>query len=263
MTTLLYSKLTYYLCGLGYHIHNELGAGHAEADYETALVFSLDADGIAYQQQPIYRLDYRGCQIGEYRPDIILAEGKVLLELKATASIAPLHRAQTLSYLKVIGSELGLIMNFGASSMQYARLPNFTADRSGQSERPKTPADLLYPQESRTILDALQNVHATLGPGFLHQVYRRATRIELAERNLAATYLKELPLRFRNIEVGTKPVRLFCVEDKILLATVAVQQINSRHTEKMRWALGVTGCKLGLIANFYPSSLDFRFLRGG
>ena len=262
MTKLLHPELTYYIRGLGFQIHNELGVGHAEVDYETALVFALDADDVAFQQQPIYRIDYRGRQVGEYRPDIVLSDGKILLELKATPSIEPWHKAQTLSYLRVTGSELGLIMNFGARSMQYERLPNFMADRGGQAMRLSTPTDLFCPQESRAILDALQNVHTTLGCGFLHQVYRRAVRIELAESNLAATYLKELPLRFRGIEVGTKPVRLFLVEGKILLATVAVKQIMSAHTEKMRWAMKVTGCKLGLIANFYPSSLGFRFLRG-
>lgn len=263
MTKLLHPELTYYLRGLGFQIHNELGAGHAEADYETALAFSLDADSVAFRQQPIYRIDYCGRQIGEYRPDIVIDEGKILLELKVAPSIEPLHKAQTLSYLKLTGSELGLIMNFGASSMQYERLPNFMESRNAQVGGVAMRENLLYQQESRAILDALQNVHSALGPGFLHQVYRRAVRIELPAQGLAAAYLKELPLRFRDIDIGMKAVRLFLVERKVLLATIAVKQITAEHTEKMRWAMRVTECRLGLIANFHGSTLAFRFLRTG
>ncbi len=235
MTKLLHPELTYYLRGLGFQIHSELGVGHAEADYETALVFSLDVDGVSFRQQPIYRIDYRGRQIGEYRPDIVVDEGKVLLELKVAPSIQPLHKAQTLSYLKLTESELGLIMNFGASSMQYERLPNFMTDANVKVDKVAIPENLLYLRESRAILDALQNVHSAIGPGFLHQVYRRAVRIELTAQGLSAEYLKELPLRFRNIDIGMKAVRLFLVEEKVLLVTIAVKQIAAEHTERMRW----------------------------
>ena len=190
MPDLLHAELTYYVRGLGFQIHNELGAGHAEADYETALIFALDADGVDFRQQPTYRISYRGRQIGEYRPDVVLSDAKLLLELKAGPSIEPLHKAQTLSYLKVVGSELGLIMNFGGASMQYQRLPNFTAKRRAESAGAPPPPDALYADLSRAILDVLNRVHGILGPRFLHQVYRRAVRIELAERGLAATYLK-------------------------------------------------------------------------
>ena len=60
MTKLLFSELTYYLRGICFDIHNELHAGHTEADYENALAIALEQDGISFQRQPVYRIDYRG-----------------------------------------------------------------------------------------------------------------------------------------------------------------------------------------------------------
>jgi GxxExxY protein len=68
-------------------------------DYENALAATLTADAIPFQRQPRYLILYRCQQIGEYRPDMTLAGGALQLDLKATATIAPLHKEQMLSYL--------------------------------------------------------------------------------------------------------------------------------------------------------------------
>ncbi len=111
------------------------------------------------------------------------------------------------------------------------------------------------------VLGALHEVHHQLGPGFLHQIYRRATQIELLCRGLAVEYLKELPLRFRNAVITTKPTHLFQIEGKLLMAVVAVKSVLPADTERLRWAMRTVGVRLGLIANFYPSRLDVRFYR--
>ncbi len=98
-TQLLHQELTYYLRGLGFQIHTALGGGHQEAEYEAALAYALDQDRVPFLRQPTFAVTYRDRQVGEYRPDLLLANGAVLLELKATPAIASLHKAQTLSYL--------------------------------------------------------------------------------------------------------------------------------------------------------------------
>ena len=260
-TKLLHREFIYYLQGLGFQIHTALGGGHAEQDYENALVHALEIDNVTYARQPVYRVQYRGRQVGEYRPDLVTADGEVLLELKATSRIEPLHIAQTLSYLAVTGAELGLIMNFGSGSMQFKRVPNFLQQRQPMAGSIVCPENLLYSELTRAILDGLFDVHRTLGAGFLHQVYRRAARIELLERGLTVKLLKELPLSFRGSILAMKPVRLLLVNEKILIATVALKDIEPTHSEKLRWAMRTTGVRLGLIANFYPSTLSFRFYR--
>ncbi|MCE7982117.1 MAG: GxxExxY protein [Caldilinea sp. CFX5] len=259
MADLLHADLTYYLRGAGFHIQNSLGNGHAEEDYEQALVYKLEADRVPFRRQMLYTIAYRGKQIGEYYPDLTLADGKLLLDLKATSSITNLHKAQMLSYLAVTGAELGFLMNFGARLMEYERLPNFLGNR------PRTaalqPPDGVESTLTTPVLDALHTVYFTVGPGFLHQVYRRATRIELAHVGLNFTYVKELPLRYAGQMIAVKSTRFFWIEQRLLLATVAVQQLLPAHIGKLRWAMRELGCPLGLIANFYPTQLDLHFMR--
>ena len=265
MTTLLHADLTYYLRGVGFKIQNALGSGHREADYENALAYQLEQDGVVFRQQPIYTISYREKQIGAYRPDFTLAADAFQLDLKATPAITVLHKAQVLSYLAVTGAELGFIMNFGAASMEYERLPNFLATRQVnpwiQSPLNAPPKHLLYTELTTPILEALHTVHVTLGPGFLHQVYRRATRIELSQIGLNFEYLKELPLRFNGQIIGNQETRLFWVEQKLLLATVALIEVTPAHLSKLRWAMGELGCPLGLLANFYGTQVKVQFVR--
>jgi GxxExxY protein len=264
MTELLHANLTYQLRGLAFHIHNELRGGHEEAVYEAALSYALESAGVPFMRQPVYHVAYRNQQVGEYRPDFVLADGGVVVELKATPAIEPLHKAQTISYLAVTGAALGVIMNFGGELLQVERIPNFLGRRVAAESILATPdaETSLYAQLTNDTLDALGYVHRTLGPGFLHQVYRRATRIELAHRRIKHDYLKELPLRYNGHVIKMTPVRLLLIENKLLLATVALKSIATGEVERMRWAMKLVGAQLGVIVNFYGTRIEPQFVRG-
>jgi len=261
MSGLIYAEFVYYLQGLGFRIHNALKGGHDEQAYEEAVVWLLAKDNVPFQRQPIYYVTYKGQQVGKYRPDLIAGEEPTLLELKATPEILPIHDAQALSYLAVTQLKLALIMNFGGAAMQYKRLPNFLDRRQPFRWQATPTTTLLYPELTNTLLATLHEVHYTLGPGFLHSVYRRATYIELGHQGVQFQYIKELPLRFEDHLLGLKPTRLFWIEQKLLLAAFALQEITSLHLEKLRWAMQEMECRLGLIANFYPSKLEIRIVR--
>lgn len=261
MNKLIYPELVYYLQGLGFRIHNALKGGHDEQAYEEAVVWVLDKDKVPFQRQPVYQVTYKGQQVGKYRPDLIVGDGPTLLELKAVPEILPIHEAQGLAYLAVTRLKLALIMNFGGAAMQYKRLPNFLDRRQPFRWQGAPTATLLHPELTNTLLAALHEVHYTLGPGFLHQVYRRATYIELGRQGVQFQYLKSLPLRFEGHLLGLKPTRLFWIEQKLLLAAFALREITNSHLEKLRWAMQEMECRLGLIANFYPSKLEIRMVR--
>lgn len=263
MTQLLHADLTYKLRGMGFRIYNELGPGHREEDYQEALEWVLRSEGIAFLPQQMFRIDYKNWQIGEYYPDFVFANNALVVDLKATAEIEPLHKAQVLSYLRVTNAELGMIMNFGGLSMQFERLPNFMDNRRTSSGPRQSPEGILYPELTNLIIDALHEVHCVLGPGFLHQIYRRATRRELMIRRVNFDYIKELPLRFEGYEIGRRPTQLYHIEKKLLLATVALHNVTGVHMAKLRWAMKQLGCRLGLIANFHPTQLDIEFIRIG
>ena len=90
MTNSFYRDLTYYLRGVGFRVHNALKGGHPEKVYENAVLWLLDKDKVAYQSQKEYIVTYKGKQVGKYFPDLMLANGKVAVDFKATpAIIAP------------------------------------------------------------------------------------------------------------------------------------------------------------------------------
>ncbi|MFT3737209.1 MAG: GxxExxY protein [Breznakibacter sp.] len=93
-------------------LHRQTGPGLLESVYETALAYDLQAAGLHVAQQVPMPFIYKDVhmEIG-YRIDLIVGS-KVLVELKSVDSLAPVHFAQTLTYLKLSGIKLGLLINF-------------------------------------------------------------------------------------------------------------------------------------------------------
>lgn len=97
--------------------------GHKEAVYERAVLWVLDKDNVRYESQKKFIITYKGKSVGSYYPDLMLAEGKVLVDFKAAPAIMPLHKGQAISYLGVTGAELGFLINFGANASDSRQPP--------------------------------------------------------------------------------------------------------------------------------------------
>ena len=95
-----------------YAVYNELGHGFLESVYENALAHVLREGGLDVRQQAGIAVHFRGHLVGEYRADL-LVPGRILVEIKAAASLAPGHEAQLINYLKATGIPVGLLLNFG------------------------------------------------------------------------------------------------------------------------------------------------------
>jgi GxxExxY protein len=107
-----YKELTEKIIAVYYKVYNKLGYGFLEKVYENAMMIELRKDGIpAVSQSPIKVL-YDGEVIGAYYVDI-LADNKVIVEIKAARNLAEEHEAQVLNYLKATDIEVGLLVNFG------------------------------------------------------------------------------------------------------------------------------------------------------
>ena len=121
MTT---KELTYKIIGSAMEVHKTLGSGFLESVYQEALCIELDNNKIAFKKEVPLKIKYKNTALSkEYYADII-CEDDIILELKAVSSITKEHIAQTLHYLKTTNKELGLILNFGASSLEYKRIIN-------------------------------------------------------------------------------------------------------------------------------------------
>jgi GxxExxY protein len=98
--------------GLAIEVHRQLGPGLLESAYEECLCQELREAGLPFAQQVALPIIYKGRRLSfEYRMDIVVEPGLVL-EIKSVARLLPLHEAQLLTYLRLSGHRVGLLMNF-------------------------------------------------------------------------------------------------------------------------------------------------------
>jgi len=126
-----YSELTSKIIGCAMTVHSELGNGFQEVIYQRALEIEMADQGIDFSREyemPVY---YKKQQIGTRRVDF-LVEGMVSVELKAIIQIEDVHLAQAINYLEAYDLEIGLLINFGAKSLQFNRLTNKSFKQKNQ-----------------------------------------------------------------------------------------------------------------------------------
>ena len=104
-------RLARTVIGAAIEVHRHLGPGYLESLYEEALTIELALRGISFQRQKPIAVTYKGHAIGEGRVDLVVSD-ELLVELKAVEALAPIHKAQVISYLKATEYHLGLLINF-------------------------------------------------------------------------------------------------------------------------------------------------------
>lgn len=119
--TLLYEELTSKILEACFEVSNELGAGFLESVYQNALVLALRQKGLKVESRKPITVGFRGESVGQFFADLFVEE-KVIVELKAVSILLPEHKAQVINYLKATGIEVGLLVNFGKSKLEYRRL---------------------------------------------------------------------------------------------------------------------------------------------
>ena len=98
-------------------VHRELGPGLLESAYEMGMCIELKTAGIDVKRQVGIPLYYKGELISEHRPDLIVGE-QVVVEIKSIAHFDPIHIAVMLTYLRVTGLRMGLLLNFNTAYMR-------------------------------------------------------------------------------------------------------------------------------------------------
>ena len=113
-----FNKITETIIGGAIAVHRVLGPGLLESAYEACLGYELVDRGLSVERQKALPVKYRGVNLDcGYRIDL-LVEGIIIIELKAVEKIDPIHKAQLLSYLKLSGCELGLLINFNVRMLK-------------------------------------------------------------------------------------------------------------------------------------------------
>jgi GxxExxY protein len=116
-------KLTFDIIGCAMKVHNTLGNGFQEVIYQRCLAIELKCAGLEFVREVEQNIYYDGINVGTRRADFVV-ENKVIVELKALINLENVHLAQAKNYVVAYKFEKGLLINFGATSLQYKLIFN-------------------------------------------------------------------------------------------------------------------------------------------
>lgn len=116
-----YSAITQKIIGCAIKVHNTLGNGFQEVIYQRALAIEMTKQGLGFIREMEMPIFYEDEQIGSRRVDFFVEE-KIMVELKALTMLEKVHLAQALNYLEAYKMEVGLLINFGGTKLEFKRL---------------------------------------------------------------------------------------------------------------------------------------------
>ena len=176
-----------------------------------------------------------------------------------------LYVAQTITYLKVTGADLGIVVNFGGPSPEFERVPNYISQKRSRVVAPPIPDDpkLLYPELTGEIRRCLFEVHGVLGPGFWHRVYRDACKVEFKLSSLPCEHKLWMDIDHDGWHAGRQRCNVLVVDGKVLVTPIAVKAVTEAMRGQFKAHLRRLDLKIGLLANFHGESLEIETIRVG
>jgi GxxExxY protein len=118
-----HEELTHKIIGCAMKVHSELGNGFQEVIYQRALAIEFNKQGLGYEREMEMEIHYDGIDIGTRRVDFFV-EDNIMVELKAVIQLEDVHLAQAMNYCQAYNLPIGLLINFGAKSLQFKRVYN-------------------------------------------------------------------------------------------------------------------------------------------
>ena len=118
-----YEDLTRRIIAAAMKVHSTLGNGFQEVIYQRAMAIEMPYHKLAFEREKEMSIYYRGIEIGTRRVDFFV-EKLIMVEIKAVIQLEDAHLAQAMNYLEAYNMEIGLLINFGAKSLQFKRVHN-------------------------------------------------------------------------------------------------------------------------------------------
>ena len=113
---------TYKIIGSAMKVHSELGSGFLEAVYQEALSIMLTNDKISFEKEKMLEISFQGKILEKKYFADFMCFNEIIVEIKAVKELNNIHLAQVLNYLKATNKKIGLLINFGAESLEYKRV---------------------------------------------------------------------------------------------------------------------------------------------
>ncbi len=129
-------EITYKINGCAMKVHNTLGNGFQEVIYQRCLAIEMGRSGLFFGREVEQTIFYDGIEVGTRRADFVV-EGKVIVELKAVINLEDVHLAQAKNYVVAYDFPIGLLINFGATSLQFKKVFNKKYQDYNNPENPK------------------------------------------------------------------------------------------------------------------------------
>ena len=118
-----HEELTHKIIGCAMEVHKKLGNGFQEVIYQRALSIEMQIQGLEFEREKSMSIYYRNYNIGTRRVDFFVEE-KIMVEIKARLELDDAHLNQAMNYLEAYNMKIGLLINFGANSLQFKRVHN-------------------------------------------------------------------------------------------------------------------------------------------
>lgn len=133
-----YEDVTHKIIGCAMKVHSTLGNGFQEVIYQRALAIEMSKQGLSFQREMEMTIYYEGEDIGTRRVDFFV-EDKIMVELKALIALEEVHLAQAMNYCQAYNLPIGLLINFGAKSLEFKRVynVNHTENKDYNKNNPK------------------------------------------------------------------------------------------------------------------------------
>ncbi len=136
---MILDEITYKINGCAMKVHNTLGNGFQEVIYQRCLAIELERAGLSFTREQAHTIYYEEVEVGTRRADFVVEE-QIIVELKALSNLEDVHLAQAKNYVVAYNKPIGLLINFGARSLQFKKVfnPKYMSDnpsipKSGKS----------------------------------------------------------------------------------------------------------------------------------
>lgn len=276
------NKITETIIGVAIDIHRAFGSGLLESAYEACMVYDFIQAGMTVEQQKPLPVVYRGVTLEcGYRLDLLI-ENEVIVEIKAVEKLLPIHNAQLLSYLKLAGCKVGLLMNFNVEMLKdgIQRVVNHFPESSAASAssavtnpKAKLPVERLslkkscsftaenaevaeMDQEERlikiteTIIGVTIDIHRALGSGLLESAYEACMVYDITQAGLSVEQQIPIPVKYREVKIECGYWLDLLVDKEVIVEIKSIEKFLPIHKARLMSHLKLAGCKVGLLINF-------------